>query len=188
VAASTIERPARRQKGSSVVVLSKMAPTGQAVFVPLMLKTRLLRLRSRVPVQRLFVKIFLWFWLTALAMFAVSVGTRMIGLHPLGQSELIAVFAPKLAAEAAQAYESGGAPAFEQFAHGLADNRERQIYLLDGFGNDVLLRAISAEGKLVAQAARTTTGPLVRVTGLAGGLPPISLLPPRGDPTCCCFT
>ena len=137
-----------------------MAPTGQAVFVPLMLKTRLLRLRSRVPVQRLFVKIFLWFWLTALAMFAVSVGTRMIGLHPLGQSELIAVFAPKLAAEAAQAYESGGAPAFEQFAHGLADNRERQIYLLDGFGNDVLLRAISAEGKLVAQAARTN-GPVV---------------------------
>jgi signal transduction histidine kinase len=111
-------------------------------------------------VQRLFVKIFLWFWLTALAMFAVSVGTRMIGLHPLGQSELIAVFAPKLAAEAAQAYESGGAPAFEQFARGLADNRERQIYLLDGFGNDVLLRAISAEGKLVAQAARTN-GPVV---------------------------
>jgi two-component system sensor histidine kinase CpxA len=117
-------------------------------------------LRSRVPVHRLFVKIFLWFWLTAVAMFAVSVGTRMIGLRPLEQSELIAVFAPKLAAEAAQAWESGGAPAFEQFARSLAAGRERQIYLLDGFGNDVLSRTISPEGKLVAQAARTN-GPVV---------------------------
>jgi two-component system sensor histidine kinase CpxA len=113
-----------------------------------------------VPVQRLFVKIFLWFWLTALLMFAISVATRTIGLRSLGQSELIAVFAPKLAAEAAYAYESGGAPAFEQFARSLAGNRERQIYLLDGFGKDVLLRAVSAEGELVAQAARTN-GPVV---------------------------
>jgi hypothetical protein len=78
-------------------------------------------------VQRLFVKIFLWFWLTALVMFAVSVASRTIGLRSLGQSDLIAVFAPKLAADAAQAYESGGAPAFEQFARSLTDNRERRI-------------------------------------------------------------
>ena len=76
-------------------------------------------------------------------MFAISVATRTIGLRSLGQTELIEVFAPKLAAEAAQAYESGGAPAFEQFAQSLADNRERQVYLLDGFGNDVLSRTIS---------------------------------------------
>jgi two-component system sensor histidine kinase CpxA len=111
-------------------------------------------------VHRLFVKIFLWFWLTALVMFAVSVASRTIGLRSLGQSDLIAVFAPKLAADAAQAYESGGAPAFEQFARSLTDNRERQIYLLDGFGNDVLSRAISPDGRFVAQAARTN-GPVV---------------------------
>src|SRR5260370_3762702 len=134
-------------------------------------KSRVARLHSRVPVHRLFVKIFLWFWLTALVMFAVSVGRRMIGLRSLGQSELIAVFAPKLAAEAAQAYESGGAPAFEQFARSLEDNRDRQIYLLDGFGHDVLSRTISPEGKLVAQAARTN-GPVVVRYRLCPPIPP----------------
>src|SRR5258708_29405656 len=95
-------------------------------------------------------------------MFALFFGTRMIGLRSLRPSELIAVFAPKVAAMAAQAYESGGAPAFEQFARSLTDNRELRIYLLDGFGNDVLSRAISAEGKLVAQATRTNGPVMVR--------------------------
>ena len=95
-------------------------------------------------------------------MFAISVAARTIGLRSLGQSELIEVFAPKLAAEAAQAYESGGAPAFEQFAGSLADNRERQIYLLDGSGNDVLSRTISPEGRLVAQATRINGPVMVR--------------------------
>jgi two-component system sensor histidine kinase CpxA len=111
-------------------------------------------------VPRLFVKIFLWFWLTALLMFATVAGMRMIGLRTIGQSKLIAIVAPTLASEAAQAYESGGAPAFEQFAHILANGPERQIYLLDGLGNDVLSRTISPEGRLVAQAARTN-GPVV---------------------------
>jgi two-component system sensor histidine kinase CpxA len=126
----------------------------------LKLKSRVLRLRSRVPVHRLFVKIFLWFWLTALVMFAVLTGTRMIGLRSMRPTELISVFAPKLAAEAAQAYESGGAQAFQQFTHSLADNQERQLYLLDGFGKDVLSRPIPPEGRVVAQAARTN-GPVV---------------------------
>jgi two-component system sensor histidine kinase CpxA len=156
----TTERPARRSKGSSGCRTLKDSRLAEEEFAPLKLKSRVAGLRSRVPVHRLFLKIFLWFWLTALAMFAVSVATRTIGLRSLGQSELIAVFAPKLAAEAAHAYESGGAPAFEQFAASLAGNRERQIYLLDGFGKDVLLRAVSAEGRLVAQAARTN-GPVV---------------------------
>lgn len=103
------------------------------------------------------------------------------GLHSLGQSELIAVFAPKLAAEAAQAYESGGAPAFEQFARSLADNRERQIYLLDGFGNDVLSRTISAEGKLVAQAARTN-GPVVVRYRLSRRIAAYKFASPSGRP------
>src|SRR5260370_36158454 len=132
----------------------------EETFAPLKLKSKVAGLRSRVPVQRLFVKIFLWFWLTALLMFAISVAARTIGLRSLGQSELIAVFAPKLAAEAAYAYESGGAPPFEQFARSLADNQERQTYLLDGFGNDVLLRPTSAGGKLQPQAP-PINGPLV---------------------------
>ena len=160
MATITTERPARRENGSSGCRNLRDGRLAEEAFAPLKLKSRVVRLRSRVPVQRLFVKIFLWFWLTALVMFAVSVGTRTIGLRSLGQSELIAVFAPKLAAEAAQVYESGGAPAFEQFARSLEDNRERQIYLIDGFGKDVLSRTISPEGKLVAQAARTN-GPVV---------------------------
>src|ERR1700692_1759043 len=93
-------------------------------------------------------------------MFAVLTGTRMIGLRSMRPTELISVFAPKLAAEAAQAYESGGAQAFQQFTHSLADNQERQLYLLDGFGKDVLSRPIPPQGRLVAQAARTN-GPVV---------------------------
>src|SRR6202162_1968990 len=154
------ERPAQRQEGSSGCRTLKDGRLAEEAFAPVTLRSRVPRLTSRVPVHRLFVKIFLWFWLTALVMFAVSVATRTIGLRSLGQSELIEVVGPKLAAEAAQAYESGGAPAFEQFARSLADNRERRIYLLDGFGNDVLMRAISPEGKLVAQAAYTN-GPVV---------------------------
>src|ERR1700716_1501573 len=84
----TTERPARRQKGSSGCRTLKGGWPAEEAFAPLRLKSRVARLRSRVPVHRLFVKIFLWFWLTALVMFAVSVGMRMIGLRSLGQSEL----------------------------------------------------------------------------------------------------
>jgi two-component system sensor histidine kinase CpxA len=132
---------------------------------PLNFKSRVRGLRSRVPVHRLFVKIFLWFWLTALVLFIVSAGTRMIGLRSIRQSEIIAIFAPRLAAEAAQAYESGGAPSFAQFARSLADNKDRTLYLLDGAGRDVLSRPISPEGQAVAQAARAN-GPVVVRYGL----------------------
>src|SRR3984893_14148346 len=101
------EPPARLTQDLQAVVLSKHGWPPEEAFAPLNLKSRVLCLRSRVPVHRLLVKILLWFWLTALAMFAVFVGTRMIGLHSLGQSEVIAMFGPKLAAEASQAYEAG---------------------------------------------------------------------------------
>jgi two-component system sensor histidine kinase CpxA len=153
----TTERSARRIVGVSYLNISWPA---KEALVPLKLRSRVLRLRSRVPVHRLFVKIFLWFWLTALVMLSVFAGTRMIGLRFVVQPELIAVFAPKLAAEVAQAYEAGGTQGFGQFVHSLADNRERQFYLLDGFGNDVLSRPISPEARVVARAARTN-GPIV---------------------------
>jgi two-component system, OmpR family, sensor histidine kinase CpxA len=160
------ERPARLQKGSSRYRTLKDGRLAEEASVSLKVKSRVLRLRTRVPVQRLFVKIFLWFWLTTLAMFAVFAGTRMIGLRPIRQSELIAIFAPQLAAEAAQAYESGGAPAFLRFTRSLVDSsQKRQLYLLDSFGNDVLSRPISPQGRLVAQGARTN-GPVVVRYGL----------------------
>jgi two-component system sensor histidine kinase CpxA len=115
-----------------------------------------------VPVHRLFFKIFLWFWLTALAILAVSAGTRMIGLRSFQKSEIISVLAPRLALEAAQAFESGGAPAFAQFAGTLVKDFDRQIYLLDAIGNDVLSRKVSPEGQLVAQAAHVNGSILMR--------------------------
>jgi signal transduction histidine kinase len=126
-----------------------------------MLKSRMLGLRSRVPVHRLFVKVFLWFWLTALLMFAVFGSARAIGLRSIKPPELIAVFAPRLAAEAAQAYETGGSTAFLQFAHGLVGSQDR-LYLLDGIGNEVLSRRISAEARLVAEAAQPNGSVVVR--------------------------
>jgi len=175
------EPPARRQNGSSGCRTLKDRRPVEEALASLKFNSRVAGLRSRVPVHRLFVKIFLWFWLTALAMFAVFVGTRMIGLHSLGQSEVIAMFGPKLAAEASEAYEAGGAPAFEQFARSLADNRERQIYLLDGFGNDVMSRTISPEGKLVAQAARIN-GPAVVSYGLSRRIAAYRFASPSGKP------
>jgi len=158
----TSKGPRQRRKVSSGCRTLKVGRPAEEAFAPLKLKSRVASLRSHVPVHRLFVKIFLWFWLTALSMFVVSAVTRMIGLRSLSQSELIAVFAPKLAAEAAQAYESGGAPAFKQFARILPGIQERQLYLLDGSGKDVLSRTISPEGKLVAQAARINGPVLLR--------------------------
>jgi two-component system sensor histidine kinase CpxA len=177
----TTEHPTGRQNASSVCRTLKEGRQAEEAFAPLKRQSRVAFLRSRVPVQRLFVKIFLWFWLTALVMFAVSVGMRMIGLRPLAQSEMIAVFAPKLAAEAAQAYESGGNAAFEQFARSLVDNRERQLYLLDASGNDVLSRAISAEGKLVAQAARMNGPAMVRYR-LSRRIAAYKFMSPSGRP------
>jgi two-component system sensor histidine kinase CpxA len=116
--------------------------------------------RSRVPVHRLFFKIFLWFWLTALAILAVSAATRMIGLRSFQKSEITSVIAPRLASEAAQAFESGGGPAFVQFADSLIKDRDHQVYLLDATGNDVLLREVSPEGRSVAQAAQVN-GPII---------------------------
>jgi len=177
----TPKRPGQRPKVSSGCRTLKVGRTAEEAFAPLKLKSRVARLRSHVPVHRLFVKIFLWFWLTALAMFVVSAVTRMIGLRSLSQSELIAVFTPKLAAEAAQAYESGGAPAFEQFTRILPGNQERQLYLLDGFGNDVLSRTISAEGKLVAQAARIN-GPVLLRYRLTRRIAAYKFASPSGRP------
>jgi signal transduction histidine kinase len=177
----TPKRPGQRPNVSSGCRTLKVGRTAEEAFAPLKLKSRVARLRSHVPVHRLFVKIFLWFWLTALAMFVVSAVTRMIGLRSLSQSELIAVFTPKLAAETAQAYESGGAAAFEQFARILPGNQERQLYLLDGFGNDVLSRTISAEGKLVAQAARIN-GPVLLRYRLTRRIAAYKFASPSGRP------
>ena len=63
---------------------------------------------ARVPIHRLFVKVFLWFWLTVLALFAIFFASRTLGSRLLPATDVIAAFAPRVADEAAHAYEFGG--------------------------------------------------------------------------------
>jgi two-component system sensor histidine kinase CpxA len=105
---------------------------------------------------RLFLKIFLWYWLTAWAMIAiVLLGSRLTGMRQVSAPNMYATVAPILAEEAVKAYESGGPEAFVRFSQG-NDRRdhERQLFLLDGFYKDVLSRPLSDDGLRVAHAAK----------------------------------
>jgi two-component system sensor histidine kinase CpxA len=105
--------------------------------------------------HRLFLKIFFWYWLTAWGMIAiVLLGIRLTGMRQVSAPNMYATVAPILAAEAVKAYESGGAEAFARFSQGNDHERERQLFLLDGFNKDVLSRPLSEDGLRVAQAAK----------------------------------
>ena len=109
-------------------------------------KSKVFRFRDRVPVHRLFVKIFSWFWVTALVIIGIIfVGRRVMDLRPIESSSMYASVASMLAAEAAHAYESGGPAGFTRFASSLAGDHKSQLFLLDEFNKDVLSRAISRE-------------------------------------------
>src|SRR5260370_3137114 len=98
------------------------------------------RPNPRGPLHRLFAKVFLWFWLTVLALFAIFFASRTLGSRLLPASDVIAAFSPRLADEAAHAYEFGGPQGFEQFHVSLIGNSEPTLYLIDGYGKDVLSR------------------------------------------------
>lgn len=104
---------------------------------------------------RLFLTIFLWFWLTAWAILAiVFLANRLTGTRQVSPPNMYATVAPLLAAEAAQAYESGGPQGFARFSEGSTDNPERQLFLRDGFNKDVLSRPLTADGIRAAHAAK----------------------------------
>jgi two-component system, OmpR family, sensor histidine kinase CpxA len=108
-----------------------------------------------VPVYRLFLTIFLWFWLTAWIILAiVFLGSRLTGIKQVSAPNMYATIAPILAAEAAKAYESGGPEAFARFSQSNDEGRARQLYLLDGFYKDVLSRPLTKDGLRVAHAAK----------------------------------
>jgi signal transduction histidine kinase len=109
-------------------------------------RSKVFRFRGRVPVDRLFVKIFSWFWVTALVIIGlIFVGRHVMDLRPIEPSTMYASVAPMLAAEAARAYESGGPAGFTRFANKLAGGHESQLLLLDESNKDVLSRAISRD-------------------------------------------
>ncbi len=132
--------------------------------MPLNLQARLLKVRARVPLHRLFLKIFFWYWLTAWAVIAiVLLGSRLTGMRQVSVPNMYSTVAPLVAAEAAKAYESGGPEAFARFSQRRDHDHERQLYLLDGAYKDVLSRPVSDEGLRVAQSA--TNGQLVVFRG-----------------------
>jgi signal transduction histidine kinase len=104
---------------------------------------------------RLFVKIFLWFWLTAWVMLAiVFLGSRLTGIRQVSAPNMYATVAPILAAEAVKAYETGGPDAFARFAQSNDEGRARQLFLLDGSYKDVLSRPVTNDGIRLAHAAK----------------------------------
>jgi two-component system, OmpR family, sensor histidine kinase CpxA len=128
---------------------------GKGEHLSLNLQARFLRVRARVPMYRLFLTIFLWFWLTAWGIVAIVVlGNRLTGMRQVSAPNMYATVAPILAAEAVKAYESGGPEAFARFSQSNDDRRERQLYLLDGFYKDVLSRPVTDDGIRIAHAAK----------------------------------
>ena len=117
--------------------------------------SRLLRIKAKVPMYRLFVKIFLWFWFTVWGILAiVFLSTRLTGMRQVTAPNMYATVAPILAAEAVKAYESGGPQAFARFSQRDDHGLERKLYLLDGFYKDVLSRPVTSDGLRVAHAAK----------------------------------
>ena len=110
---------------------------------------------ARVPIGRLFTKVFLWFWLTVLALFAIFLASRMLGTRLLPSTDVIASFAPRVGDEGAHAYESGGPQQFEQFERGLVGKSGLELYLIDGYGKDVLSRPIPSDSLSIVRAARS---------------------------------
>ena len=114
-------------------------------------KSRVFRFRDRVPVHRLFLKIFSWFWVTALVIISILfVGRRVMDLRPTDSSSMYTSVASLVAAQAAHAYESGGPGEFSRFADSLAGGHKIEVFLLDEFNKDVLSRAISKDALRLA--------------------------------------
>ena len=111
--------------------------------------------KARVPMYRLFITIFMWFWLAAWGIFAmVFLVDHLKGIRQVSAPSMYATIAPILAAEAVRTYEVGGAPAFARFSRS-SSFEDRRIFLLDGYYRDVLSSSLTKEGLKVAHAART---------------------------------
>jgi two-component system sensor histidine kinase CpxA len=136
---------------------------------------------ARGPIRRLFVKVFLWFWLTVLALFAIFFVSRTLGSRMLPSTDVIAAFAPRVADEAAHAYESGGSPGFEEFQRALMGNSGGEIYLIDGYGKDVLSRSIPPESLSIVSSARND-GKIVAHYGLRSRSASYRFTSPSGHP------
>ena len=111
--------------------------------------------KARVTIGRLFIKVFFWFWLAVLALFALFLASRTLGSRLVPSTDIVASFAPRVADEAAHAYEAEGPQEFEQFERGLVGKSGVELYLIDGYGKDVLSRSIPSDSLSIVRAARS---------------------------------
>ena len=139
------------------------------------------RPNARIPIGRLFIKVFLWFWLTVLALFAIFMASRMLGTRLLPSTDFIASFAPRVADEAGHAYESGGPQQFERFARGLVGKSGLELYLIDGYGKDVLSRSIPSDSLSIVRSAGSD-GRIVSRFGLRSHSSSYKFTSPSGRP------
>jgi len=145
-----------------------------------MIPSSISRPNARVPIRRLFAKVFLWFWLTVLALFAIFLASR-IGTRLVPSTDISASFAPRVADEAAEAYESGGPQGFEQFARGLVGKSGIELYLIDGYGKDVLYRPIPSDSLSIVRSARSD-GRILSRYGLRSHSSSYKFISPPGHP------
>jgi two-component system sensor histidine kinase CpxA len=139
------------------------------------------RPNARSPIGRLFIKVFLWFWLTVLALFAIFMASRMVGIRLIPSTDIVASFAPRVADEAAHAYESGGPQEFGLFAKGLVGKSGVELYLIDGYGKDVLSRPIPADSLKIVRSARSD-GHILSRYGLRSHSSSYKFTSPSGRP------
>ena len=114
---------------------------------------------------RLFLKIFFWYWLTAWGMIAIGLlSSRLTTMSRVSSApNMYATVAPIMAAEAAEAYESGGPEGFARFSQSNIRKSDRQLFLLDGFYRDVLSRPLTEDALRAAHLAKD--GELVVLRG-----------------------
>jgi two-component system sensor histidine kinase CpxA len=136
---------------------------------------------ARVPIGRLFIKVFFWFWLTVLALFAIFLASRMLGIRLVPSTDIVASFAPRVAEEAAHAYELEGPQEFEQFERRLVGKSGVELYLIDGYGKDVLSRPIPSDSLSIVHRARSD-GRVVSRFGLRSHSSSYKFTSPSGRP------
>jgi len=136
---------------------------------------------ARVPIGRLFIKVFFWFWLTVLALFAIFLASRMLGIRLVPSTDIVASFAPRVAEEAAHAYELEGPQEFEQFERRLVGKSGVELYLIDGYGKDVLSRPIPSDSLSIVRRARSD-GRVVSRFGLRSHSSSYKFTSPSGRP------
>jgi len=89
---------------------------------------------AKIPMHRLFLKIFFWFWLTIWVIVVIVVlAGRLTGMRQVTVTSMYSAVVPILATEAVKAYVSGGAQAFARLAQTNAKGLENQFFLFDAF-------------------------------------------------------